>query len=361
MLPWPQVPLTPHAGVRSTLRFRPPHCPDDACPSHSSGERWRFVRNGFYSRECDGHRIQRYRCSECRLEFSTQSFRGNYREQRPDIDTEVYQHFVAKVTQRQSARILAVDKKTIGRRLKRFGAICRAFHSHLAPMRDSEKLMQGGFMLDEGESYAKSRRNNPLTYPVLIHRDSFFVVHAEVGPLPRRGGKGRDEDEPEPLDTPERKARAQGSRLAVERCVAALGELLPENPPVLVKSDMKQSYGEVLRARFGERLVHETTSSTAPRGTSNPLFRINLTLAMMRDGLSRLVRRTWAASKLAARLLDHTWVWITYRNYVRGKTNDEWETTPAIQLGVCGRKLTPADVLRWGAAYVAALCKRVAN
>jgi hypothetical protein len=39
---------------------------------------------------------------------------------------------------------------------------------------------------------------------------------------------------------------------------------------------------------------------------------------MMRDGISRLVRRSWGASKLRARLELHAWIWVVWRNYVRG-------------------------------------------
>ena len=71
---------------------------------------------------------------------------------------------------------------------------------------------------------------------------------------------------------------------------------------------------------------------------------------MMRDGLSRLVRRSWAGSKLRQRLGLHNWVWIAYRNYLRPMTNKEAQgegRTPAMVLGVEARRWARAELLRW--------------
>ena len=80
---------------------------------------------------------------------------------------------------------------------------------------------------------------------------------------------------------------------------------------------------------------------------------------MMRDGLSRLVRRTWAASKCRERLEQHLWVWICYRNYVRGPhERDARRTTPAMRAGVMSERQVDFDELFvWQAPYVADLCR----
>ena len=78
---------------------------------------------------------------------------------------------------------------------------------------------------------------------------------------------------------------------------------------------------------------------------------------MMRDGVSRLVRRTWAASKRRERLLQHLWVWICYRNYVRGQTNARPRMTPAMAVGVLDRQLDFDDLFVWRAPYVERLLR----
>jgi hypothetical protein len=87
--------------------------------------------------------------------------------------------------------------------------------------------------------------------------------------------------------------------------------------------------------------------STAVRNYSNPLFPINHTLAMMRDGVSRLVRRSWAAAKLRERLELHLWIWVAYRNYVRAITNEARHVTSAMALGIDSGKWKRREMLAW--------------
>ena len=92
---------------------------------------------------------------------------------------------------------------------------------------------------------------------------------------------------------------------------------------------------------------HKRESSKTARNYENPLFPINLTMAMLRDGLSRLVRRSWAASKLREKLALHLWIWIAYRNYVRAITNEAPETSSAMSLGIERRMWKREDLLAW--------------
>jgi hypothetical protein len=108
----------------------------------------------------------------------------------------------------------------------------------------------------------------------------------------------------------------------------------PKEGRITVWTDKKSTYATLLRKLFGARCRHVTIISTRKRDVFNPLWPINHTLARLRDGISRLVRRTWAASKLRQRLEGHLSIWICYRNYVRGRTNWKPRETPAMALGL---------------------------
>ena len=116
---------------------------------------------------------------------------------------------------------------------------------------------------------------------------------------------------------------------------------------VRVQTDHKVTYAPILGRRFGGRLIHQGYSSKAKRDYKNRLFPINHTLAMMRDGISRLVRRSWAASKLRERLETHAWIWATWRNYVRGITNKAPRVTPAMALGVERERWSGRELCAW--------------
>ena len=141
--------------------------------------------------------------------------------------------------------------------------------------------------------------------------------------------------------------RRSGSRQAVNRALRVLERVHDRSAAVLVQTDQKSSYARLIDQIFAGRAFHERHDSKLRRDRYNPLFAINHTLAQMRDSISRLVRRSWAASKLAERLELHTWIWIAWRNYLRSITNFAPNITPAMVLGVESRQWKKNELLAW--------------
>ena len=328
------------------MRFRPPRCPRDDCPSLKTGHR-RWCLKGRYPRACDGRSVQRFLCLECHRTFSTQTFRVDYRLKKPHLNHDLIGPFVSKVTHRQAARILSCTRKTVAHRLQLLGEHCREFHlQRLAIARERGGLI-GVFQLDELETFEHSRRLAPVTMPVLIERKSLFVVDLESAALPCRGRLSERDLRRKAERERKHGVRRSGSREAVRKCFETLARHHRKHSPVRVQTDRKSSYQTILARRFPGRLEHERHSSKAKRDYANPLFPINHTLAMMRDGISRLVRRTWAASKLRARLELHAWIWVVWRNYVRGITNRSPRVTPAMALRVEAKRWRPSEICSW--------------
>ena len=328
------------------MLFLPRHCPLPDCPSHTTHHfRWR--RKGRFRRLCDGRSVPRFLCLECQRTFSSQTFRVDYRLRKPRLHLDLFKDFVSKTTMRQSARTLGCTRRTVAHRLALLGRHCQAFHESILEHARARRGVDGIFQLDELETFEHSRRLKPVTVPVLIERTSFFVLHAACAPLPARGGLSPAMRlKKEALERREGKRRS-GSVAAVREAFACLARVCPSSGPVAVQTDRKTSYAANLKRIFGHRTRHERYSSKAARNYSNPLFPINHTLAMMRDGVSRLVRRTWAAAKLRDRLASHLWIWIAYRNYVRGITNKARHITPAMALGIEREKWRREELLAW--------------
>ncbi|MBK7874545.1 MAG: IS1 family transposase [Planctomycetes bacterium] len=294
--------------------------------------------------------MQRYRCSTCDRGFSDQTFRLDYRLRRPELDQRIYEAFVSKVSHRQTARILHTKRRTVERRIARWGEHGRLLHALL--LAASKARHTGSFSLDEAETFETDRRLCPLTVPVLIERETRFVLHVESAPLPARkvGTPALRQRKLEREKANDR--RRNGSRAAVKACFEALKAWAIESGALEIVTDKKRTYPAVLREVFGKReLRHAVTSSKAVRDTRNPLFAINHTLAMLRDGVSRLVRRTWAHAKTRARLLHHLWIYVAWRNYVRGVSNIRKHETPAMALGVDPERWTLAAWMRWRAPW----------
>ena len=323
------------------MRFQPPFCPHPTCRAHTARP-FRYQLRGTYPRACDGRRAQRFRCLECGRSFSTQRFRLDFRLQRPRLHLDLWSLLVSKVTHRQSARMLGCDRKSVARRLDLLGQHCRAWHrSCLARGR-----LAGTFQLDELETFEHSRRLQPVTVPVLIQRGSYLVVDLGVATLPCRGGLSAAYRRRKAEREARWGKRRSGSRAAVEGCLGTLKASLRGRRGVL-ESDRKTAYATSLRRVLGGRVAHVRHESRGRRDWGHPLFPINHTLAQLRDGVSRLVRRSWAASKRRERLELHLWVWACWRNYVRGITNRAPRVTPAMVAGLQRRPIRPAELMAW--------------
>ena len=306
---------------------------------------FRYQHRGRYRRKCDGLAVPRYSCVTCDRRFSRQSFRFNYRWWRPHIHHELFRLFVSKVTMRQAARLTGLARDTIARRQISLGLQCRAFHEHA--LRSAGGL-RGTFQLDELETFETDRLVRPVTVPVLIQARSLLVVHAETAPLAPRGNLDAFRLLRKERDEHLFGKRRSGSRAAVESTLRRLDCTLADDAYLNLVSDRKSSYRKLVRQIFGRRFgSHVQESSKRRRDRSNPLFAINHTLAMLRDGVSRLVRRSWGASKRRGPLDAHLWVWIAYRNYVRGITVLAPRITPAMVAGVMGAPRCSADLFRW--------------
>lgn len=342
---------------RPIMTFDPPCCPFVTCPSRISGAPFQFRRAGHYRRHCDQRQVPRFLCRACRRRFSAQSFRLDFGWRKPQIDNWVLKCLVSKVTLRQTARILQINRKSVHRRLARFATSLRELHQCHLQRACRRGGLGGSFSLDELETFEGNRRLQPVTVPVLIERHTHFVCHAETAPLAPRGRIGARARLKREALAQRQGRRRSGSAAAVERCIALLGRLHEQDRLIEFVTDQKRFYRASLKRQLAHRLgAHITESSRRTRNRANPLFAINHTLAMMRDQISRLVRRSWGASKCRTKLLHHIWIWIAWRNYVRPITNRAPKVTPATALLVAPRPLTVSELLRWRWPALMATC-----
>jgi len=327
------------------MKFEPQICPHPACPSQDDGS-FRYQRKGHFRRGCDGRRIPRFLCTSCGKQFSSQTFRFTYRYRRPNLRLQLFHLLTAKVTLRQSARILGCSRDTVARLHRKMGRICREYHR--IQLQAHRGMLFGSFQLDELETFETHRLVRPVTVPVLIEKHSYFVLHAEAAPMGPRGRLHPAAQKRKEADEALYGKRRNGSRKAVKHTFQLLREMLPQDKLLDIQTDRKSTYRSLIHLIFPDCLgSHVRESSRRRRDYSNVLFPINHTLAMMRDGISRLVRRSWGASKLRARLEDHMAIWIAYRNYVRGITVVDPGVTPAMALGVLGSQVDAREILAW--------------
>ena len=320
------------------MRFHPKFCPRPDCPAHS-GSGFEFQRAGLYRRRCDRRQVPRFTCLVCRRGFSAQTFRLDWRLKRPDLLVPLFKNYVSKVTHRQSARILPCSRSTEERHFRLIAAHCEAFHLALLAEVEASGGLGEEFLLDELETYERNRLKQPVTVPVLIERYSGFVLGLSAGAMAPRPSASKL--------TPQEKARRSESVRVVREVLRMMLAFAREDRELLLDTDEKSSYGKLLRELFGERCHHRQTPSTRRRDMSNPLWPVNHTCARLRDGVSRLVRRSWAAAKKRTCLEKHMAIWTCYRNCIRGRVNRTPRRTPAMALGAQTVQWTPERLLRY--------------
>lgn len=325
------------------MQFVPPRCPNRDCAQHQCPTPGFFRRRGSYVPQCRPEGVPRFRCKSCRRGFSRQTFRHDYRDKRPHDNAAVFFQLISGTGMRQVARSLSCDPRTVQRKQRKMAVTLAGLHANLS------HILPAGhtWLLDEEETY-EGASIRPLTMPVLIERETWFVVATAVGPIRRLAPAGTARRRRQNRDE-----LAQGGPRPDEsaRCVAAVLQTLADKVPaglVVLHTDQKASYATIARTVLGDRLVHLTTAGSRVRDTSNPLFPINTTLAMTRDNCGRLRRKSWLVTKRAPRLQDHMILFTVYRNYVRKRFNhDQEDETPAKLLGLLPRNLDRHEVLAW--------------
>ena len=326
--------------------FKPPYCTYRNCRASDPAKPFPYNNFGRYRRKCDGRWIPRFRCHSCRRTFSKQTFKANFRHHIPFLNYRLARLLASKVTRRQAARMLGVNRKTVERRFHLLARVAKDFHFQALDNRMEEGGLPGIWQLDELETFETDRRLKPVTLAVTIERSSYFLMSAYAGRMAARGNLTEaHKRKKERLEKIHGKRRSQ-SRAVVRKSFETLR--MYRRPTLLtMQTDRKKMYPQELDKVFGQgRYLHDTVSSKAKRNYQNLLFPINHTLAMMRGGLSCLVRRSWGAAKEMRGLQAHCWIWMAWRNYIRGITV-RTRTTPAMGVGVCSEAQSWASVFRW--------------
>lgn len=324
------------------MEFVPPRCPNPECSNHQAPEPGFYERHGYYHAACRDRAQVRYRCCKCRRTFSRQTFRHDYRDRRPETNEGLFAYLTSGVGLRQAGRYLGLSIGSVLRKKSKIARTSELLHGRLCQTLPAGRT----FLIDEEESY-EGASIRPVTMPVVIELETWFVVGSAVGSIRRLAPEGTRRREKQDADEAKHGTRADQSAERVRDVLTQLRKLVGD-APLTLRSDQKSSYATIAREVFGDRLVHETTSGKAPRTTSNPLFAINTTMAMTRDNCGRLRRRTWLVSKKAAMLAEHLHIFTVYRNYVRRRFNRDKPDWPSARfLGLLERSLEVSEVLGW--------------
>ncbi|MEY3162925.1 MAG: hypothetical protein RIT25_2920 [Planctomycetota bacterium] len=322
--------------------FVPPRCPRTSCRNHLQPRVEFFARHGSYRVLCRNHAIPRYRCKDCHKRFSYQTFRQDYRDQRPDLNPILFERSTGGQSLRRICKELRLDIHAGQKKARKLSRHAGHLHGNLLRSLPAGRT----FLMDELETH-EGQSIRTVTVPILIEKQSGLVVATDVGAIRRMARKGSRRRRLQERDEAVHGKRIDESRHCVHGVLRTLSQLL-RGQRASLRTDEKQLYASLCRKLFGPEFVHERTSSRTERDTFNPLFHINHTLARFRDLSARLHRRSWCASKKREFLRLHLQMVTVYRNYVCRRTNTEaGHRTPAWHLGLLPRALDYREVCSW--------------
>jgi len=324
----------------SAPSFRPPFCPRPRCRYHLNAVGWRWVRFGFFSRQCPPRIIPRFRCRHCGSTFSSQSFSTTYYLKRPELLEPIFHRLLTCSGYRQIAREAHCDPTTVMGQAARLGRHALLFlneHKPQAPV--AEPLVIDGF-----ESFAYSQYH-PLHLNAAVGAESHFVHGFTIIELRRKGR----------MTAAQRHRRAalearygRPDPRALELSIAELIDLAaPGTYPLIVRSDEHPAYPRALRKLRPRLIRHQCTPSVEARTPKNPLFPVNLLDLLLRHNSANHKRETIAFSKRHQSVLERAALLVAWRNFVKPFSENHGGGTPAMRIGINDRPWTIGALLKW--------------
>ncbi len=343
------------------------YCPIPECHSQ------KITKSGFFPRQCDGKKVQRFKCKTCEKKFSTATGSQNYRLQKRDFHSSFIFLMASNVSQNRAALYFNVSRSTIAHRLKLLGAKCeRANAFHRSLMKNSLSRLQFDELITIEHTKCK-----PLSVGVAICKDTRWIIGTEVSKIPASGKlaklalkkygprpncrekglqrlfekmapclntKAHIESDEYPTYARElAKALAKGLSEQLddldeedEKLYQSLrykrGKVKPEKEEFGKYRSFLWEFKSADEKRFNPLISYSykqhkgDKACVAGQGelkkkVFDPLFSINHTLAMLRANVNRLIRRSWNTTKKISSLEHHLSIYQYVHNKILLKGN----------------------------------------
>jgi hypothetical protein len=265
---------------------------------------------GHYVRKDDAQTIQRYRCMACLKCHSSATHTPTYRQKRRRLNRLVEMDIASSTSQRRIAIKHKCDRKTVARKI--------VFLAEQARIKTAEWMQRQPLFdhvqWDELITFEHTRLK-PVSVAVMSSVQHRCIIGFGVAQIPATGVIAKRSRE-------KYGHRANRSGAMRRRVLAEVKDKLTDD--VLIESDEHPRYAQEIKqilpnaTHVQHRSVRGslTGQGELKRTGYDPLFSINHTLAMMRDNIKRLARRTWCTTKRKDALNDILAIYMHYHNTV---------------------------------------------
>ena len=277
-----------------------PNCPRCA----ASG----VIKHGRFNRAEDAQSIQRYLCKACGKTFSSATFTPTYRQKRRRLNRLIEADIASSTAQRRIAIKHGCARNTVARKITFLAERARLkIETWLASQSPFTDLQW-----DELITFEHTRLK-PLSVALMVCERHRYILGFRVAQIPASGLIARRSRE---KYGPRRNLSGYARRDLLKTLAPHIA------PKATVTCDEHPRYYDELEAALTDVNViqhHSVRGSLTGQGELkrvgwDPLFTINHTLAMLRDNIKRLTRRTWCTTKRQSVLEDVIAIYVHFHN-----------------------------------------------
>lgn len=290
------------------------HCPyqkSDHTSTMTSELHHHVIKFGFFIRISDKKLLQRYRCSDCRRTFSSETTHPCRYQKKRYLNYPLYLQFVSGVSQRRLARLYHINPKTVVRKFRLIGT--KALDALHCQVHLKNKSIES-FLFDDMETFEHSKCK-PLSITLAVEEKTRLILGFRVSVMPAKGLLAEISRKRYGKRPDERGAGRESLLKGLKPSTVKSG--------LVIKSDQEVNYGVLVRKlypRAQHRAYKGRRACVVGQGELkavgfDPLFALNHTAAMFRANVNRLFRRTWNTTKKKEELEKHLALYVWYHNY----------------------------------------------
>jgi hypothetical protein len=228
---------------------------------------------------------------------------------------------VSGVSQRRTALLLKLNKKTVAKKQKFVAQNANRFNK-----RDFDNIKSiSSLQFDDLETFEHTKCK-PLSVTMAVDPETSWIYGFTVSQMPAKGLIAK-------ISRKKYGTRADERRFQREELFKSLGPKMDMGAEIW--SDQNPHYPSTIN-KYCPHAILKTTpglrgciagQGELKKTNYDPLFTLNHTFAMLRANINRLFRKTWCTTKDPDRLKDHIEVYVRYHNQVLIKNRKQRKAT----------------------------------
>lgn len=263
--------------------------------------------HGVFRRTSDSKYVKRYRCRLCLKTFSEATRDLCLHQKKRQKNKILLELLSSGVSQRRSARILRIDRKTVARKLEIFGAWAKEklkFDNSFTRVTEME--------FDDLETFEHSKCK-PVSVTLAVESKTRRILGFEVAAMGAKGLLVKKAKRLYGFRADERSKKRKELFRELSHIVLE-GALIKSDSNPYYLEDVKRYFPLARHLTFKGQRGAITGQGELKKIKFDPLFSLNHTCAMLRANICRLIRKTWCTTKNRARLEDHIAIYAIYHN-----------------------------------------------